>query len=133
MKPTGLIRSVAVTAAGCAGAGIIVWPIAWTDASLLEPDLLIRWLLAAAIAGFAGRWFARFAVPRTAGLVAAGFALAVIGRVLVETTVDPINDNFRPFEIAIALGIGFTGSLVGALLAARGSARSSPAGPTGSA
>jgi len=130
---TGLIRSVAVLAAGCAGAGTILWPVPYADVSLLESAFVVRWLVAAAIAGFAGRWFARFAAPRTAALVAAGFGLATSGRIVVEVAADPTNHNLWPVEIAIALAIGFAGSMVGALLAPRGSVPSRTTSPTGSA
>jgi hypothetical protein len=122
MKPTRLVRSIAVAAAGCAGAAIIYWPIPYAEISLLERTFLLRWLLAAAIAGFAGRWFARYPAARTALLVAVGFAVAVIGRVVVETMADPTDHNLWPFEVVIALVVGGTGALVGALLVPRGRA-----------
>ncbi len=120
MKPTGLARSLAVAAAGCAGAAIIYWPIPYAEISLLERTFILRWLMAAVIAGFAGRWFARYPVPRTALLVSAGFAVAVIGRVIVDTMADPTDHNLWPFEVVIALVVGAVGALAGALLAPSG-------------
>jgi len=49
--------------------------------------------------------------------VAAGFVLAVLGRVLVETSADPTSHNLWPFEVVIAGGIGLIGGLAGALIA----------------
>jgi hypothetical protein len=122
MRPTGLARSLAVLAAGCAGAAIIYWPIPYAEISLLERTFLLRWLMAAVIAGFAGRWFARYPAARTALLVAAGFAVAVIGRVIVEVMADPTDHNLWPFEVVIALVVGVIGAFAGALLAPRGRA-----------
>lgn len=109
-----------MAAAGCAGAAIIYWPIPYAEISLLERTFVLRWLLAAAIAGLAGRWFAGYPVLRTALLVAVGFAVAVIGRVIVETMANPTDHNLWPFEVVIALIVGAIGALAGALLAPRG-------------
>jgi len=45
--------------------------------------------------------------------VTAGFVLAVLGRVGVETARDPSTHNLWPFEIIIAGGIGLAAAIIG--------------------
>jgi hypothetical protein len=45
--------------------------------------------------------------------VTAGFVLAVLGRVGVETARDPSTHSLWPFEIVIAGGIGLAAATVG--------------------
>ena len=49
-------------------------------------------------------------------LIAATVPLAVLVRVIVETSRDPATHNLWPFEIAIAAGLGLACALAGTLL-----------------
>jgi len=51
---------------------------------------------------------------RAVAFAGAAMPLAVVARVAVETTIDPTTHNLFPFEIAIALGVGFAYAAPGA-------------------
>ncbi|MGH7681747.1 MAG: hypothetical protein ACRENN_07135 [Candidatus Eiseniibacteriota bacterium] len=110
-------RIGAAVAAGILACGIPLWPIPYHQVNMLANPSATVWLLGGAVAGVIARILLRpsMAVPTLS--VGAGFVLAVMGRVLIETSVDPTSHNLWPFEVVIAGGVGLAGGLVGVLLA----------------
>jgi hypothetical protein len=110
------------------GAGIPYWLIPYREvnlpSTLLGPGLVIVVLAALLLraCGVAPFW-------KTARTLGWALAAAVIARVVVEGIRDPSSHNLWPFEVAIALLLGFacsvTGAAIGGLIARlRGSANS---------
>ncbi len=101
-------------AAGFLAVGTPYWAISYRDAqlpsSLLTPALAVVAAAAAIVraVGAAPFW-------RIVGIVGASAPAVVVARVAVETTRDPTSHNLWPFEVAIACGVGFACSLVGAV------------------
>lgn len=114
MKSLFNARRALVALIGMVGAGAVLWPIPYRDLSLIGPLFLAGWGAAGAAAGLLGQLIRRGNIARTAGWVAIGFCLAVMGRVLVEVIADPTDHNLWPFEVAVAAGVGFGSGLVGA-------------------
>jgi hypothetical protein len=71
------------------------------------------WLLGAGASGVLAAMLLRPGWGLPILSVAAGFVLAVMGRVGVETSRDPTSHNLWPFEVVIAGSIGFAGALLG--------------------
>jgi hypothetical protein len=49
-------------------------------------------------------------------VIGASTPCAVMARVIYDTSADPTSHNLWPFEIVIAIGLGFVASLVGAVV-----------------
>ena len=79
-------------------------------------SFVLRWLLAGAVAGLAAQVLLGRRVSSTAGLIAAGYIVAVMTRVFVETMADPTTHNLWPFEVIIGGGVGLLGGAIGARL-----------------
>jgi hypothetical protein len=99
--------------AGLLACGLPLWPIPYRDVSMPGNPAASVWVLLGALAGLlAGHLLRRrMRVPVLA--VTAGFVLAVLGRVGVETARDPTSHNLWPFEVVIAGGIGLAGAWIG--------------------
>jgi hypothetical protein len=110
-------RALAVVAAGVLSCGVPLWPIPYARVSMPSNPSASVWLLGAAASGALGAAALHLRVRAAAFLVAAGFVLAVMGRVMVETSRDPTSHNLWPFEVVIAGGVGLAGALLGAVLA----------------
>jgi hypothetical protein len=82
---------------------------------LTNPSAKI-WLLGAAAAGAIAAILLRPGVAIPTLSVAAGFVLAVLGRVFIETGADPTSHNLWPFEVVIAGGVGLLGGLTGVVV-----------------
>jgi len=101
-------------AASFLAVGIPFWSIPYGAVNLpdalLKPGLLVgvAGALALRALGAAGFWTA-------VAVVGGSVPAAVMARVQVETSRDPTSHNLWPFELAIALGVGFACALVGAL------------------
>ena len=111
-------RRIVVLALGFVTAGALLWPIAYDDVELLSRSFLLPWAFAGSVVGLAGQSFLREQVVKTAVIVALGYACATFGRVVVEGVADPTSHNLWPFEVAIALSVGFAAGLLGGLLGA---------------
>src|SRR5262245_5493944 len=111
------MRTASAVLAAFLVCGLLLWPIPYNQVSLPgNPSSGLLLLLGGAIAfvaaflirpGFAAPWLA---VPM-------GFALAVLARVMVETSRDPTSHNLWPFEVVILGGIGLVAGLIGVTLA----------------
>ena len=75
------------------------------------------WLLFGALAGILAGQLLRQRIWVPVLAVTAGFVLAVLGRVEIETARDPTSHNLWPFEVIIAGGIGLAAALIGVGLA----------------
>jgi len=98
---------------GFLGAGIPYWLIPYHQVNL--PSALISpGLILVVVAALLLR--AALAMPfwKIVRFMGSTLAVAVLGRVLVEGIRDPSSHNLWPFEVAIALVLGFACSLVGA-------------------
>lgn len=99
---------------GILACGIPLWPLAYREVSIGARPAPGAWLVLAAVAGvLAFRTLGR-GFWRAVGAVLLGFALAVLARVIVETSADPTTHNLFPFEVAFAVAIALPGALVGA-------------------
>lgn len=109
MKPA-VVRSVAFLVTFL-GVGLPFWQMPYSQASLPGYAIAITFAVSAALRALARDSF------RPAFLVV-GLAVpaAVLARVAFETGKDPTSHNLWPFEIIMAVGFGFAGSLPGALV-----------------
>jgi hypothetical protein len=103
--------------AGLLACGLPLWPLAYEQVSLPGNPSGWLWLAGAAASGALGAHLVRGGLLAPVAAVVAGFVLAVMLRVSVETSADPTSHNLWPFEVAIAGGIGAAGALAGAGIA----------------
>lgn len=107
-------------AASFLAVGIPYWPIPYSNLNLpdavLEPGLVV-----VAISALLLRIYGVAALWRVIWMVGGSVALAVMARVVVDGVRDPTSHNLWPFEIIIALVIGFacsaSGAITGSLIA----------------
>jgi hypothetical protein len=93
--------------------GIPYWVIPYNAVNL---DALIGFgLLVVVLAALVLRAWAALAFWKTTLVVGASVPAAVLARVFVEGMADPTSHNLWPFELAIALGIGFAAALAGTI------------------
>lgn len=100
--------------------GIPYWQIPYSKVNL--PSTLLGaslWVVAAG--ALLLRWHEAATLWRVTGVMMASVPMAVFARVVVEGFKDPTSHNLWPFEIIIALALGFCwalgGSVVGSVLA----------------
>jgi hypothetical protein len=121
VKPRLLRISLAVVA-GLLACGLPLWPIPYRDVSMPVNPSPVTWLFLGSLAGVFAGWIVRPSFKTPVLSVAAGFALAVMIRVAVETASDPTSHNLWPLEVMIATFFGVLAGLVGVSLA-RGAQR----------
>jgi len=102
-----------VVLAGLLSCGLPLWPIPYNQVSMPGNPSGMVWLLAGGAAGFLAGFLLRPGLRWPTLSVAAGFVLAVLIRVAVETTRDPTSHNLWPFEVIIAGGFGLAAGLLG--------------------
>jgi len=112
----GFARSCAGVVALVAGmlvVGVPFWATPYREVSLpsaiVGPGSYVVTLAALLLCAVAREWF-----WRAVAFAGAAMPLAVVARVAVETTIDPTTHNLFPFEVAIALGVGFAYAAPGA-------------------
>ncbi len=110
------VRNTIIVGFGFLAAGLILWPIPYNKVSMLSSPYLWEWAIAGAAAGLMGRLTMRQPIVLIASMIAVGFCCATLVRVIFETIIDPTSHNLWPFEIGIAVFIGFPSGLLGALL-----------------
>lgn len=110
------LKAAAVVLLGVAAAGLVLWPVPYDQMEMTARGFVGRWLIAGTVAGLAAQLLLRRPANVTAGLIAVGYILAVMARVVVETVADPTDHNLWPFELIIAGGVGLLGGGIGALL-----------------
>lgn len=94
---------------------VLYWPAMERKMNL--PDALYGLpLLVAAATAAIDAWLTRRPLSRSLWLGAAVLPAAVFARVVHDVTRDPTSHNLWPFELAIAIGVGFPAALAGALL-----------------
>ena len=97
------------------GVGFHYWQIPYSQVSL--PSALYGpGLAAVGVVALLARAFGLGRFWKVWLLVAATVPLAVLIRVIVETSTDPTSHNLWPFEVVIAAALGLACSLVGTLL-----------------
>jgi hypothetical protein len=101
---------------GVLACGLPLWPIPYKEVSIGSNPSTRIWLTLGALAGFVGGWLLKPKLRRPVLAVTLGFALAVCGRVEVETARDSSLHNLWPFEVAIASFYGFVAACVGVAL-----------------
>lgn len=106
-------RIGAVILAGLLACGLPLWPIPYREVSMPSNPSGTVWLLGAGVSGLLAGFLLRPGLRVPVLSVVAGFVLAVVGRVAVETSSDPTSHNLWPFEVVIAGGIGLAGALLG--------------------
>jgi hypothetical protein len=102
-------------AAGFLAVGIPYWSIPYREADL-PSALPAAGLAVVAVVAAVLRASGAARLGRIVAVVGASVPAAVLARVAVETDRDPTSHNLWPFEIAIALGVGFAWALAGALV-----------------
>ena len=102
--------------AGLLACGLPLWPLPYAQVSMPSNPSGWIWLVGAAASGALGAHLVRGGLLAPVAAVGAGFVLAVMLRVSVETSADPTSHNLWPFEVAIAGSIGAVGALAGVLL-----------------
>lgn len=106
------MRLLLALAASVVACGLLLWPIPYAQVSLPGNPSFAALIACGAAAGLlAGLLLKR-------GLLAVltvptGFAIAVLGRMVVETNRDPTTHNLWPFEVAIVGVIGLLAGLIG--------------------
>jgi hypothetical protein len=105
-------RVIAVVAAGLLACGLPLWRVPYDRVSMPGNPSGTVWLVGGGLAGILGGILLRS--NRTPVLsVTTGFVLAVMARVVVETSRDPTTHNLWPFEVVIAGGIGLIAGALG--------------------
>ena len=107
------VRLIAATLAGLLACGLPLWPIPYREVSMPGNPAASAWLLLGALAGLLAGHLLREGVRVPVLAVTAGFVLAVLGRVGVETSRDPTSHNLWPFEVIIAGSIGLAAAVIG--------------------
>jgi len=111
------LRVIASVLAGVLACGLPLWPVPYQQVSMPGNPSASTWLLLGTFAGLIAGYLLRKRKRVPILAVTAGFALAVVGRVAVETAHDPTSHNLWPFEVVIAGAIGLVAALVGVGLA----------------
>lgn len=106
-------RTTTVVLAGVLACGIPLWPIPYAKVSMGSNPSTTVWLGLGAVAGLLGGWLLKPKLRRPILAVTLGFALAVCGRVEVETSRDSSLHNLWPFEVVIASFYGFLAACIG--------------------
>jgi hypothetical protein len=103
--------------AGLLACGLPLWPIPYSRINMPGNPSMSVWFLGGACAGLIAGYLLRPGIRMPTLSVAAGFVLAVLGRVAVDTSRDPTSHDLWPFEVVIAGGIGLVAGLAGVLVA----------------
>jgi hypothetical protein len=111
------MRFVWATVGGLVACGLPYWPIPYREVRMPGNPSTELWLVLGALAGLLAGYLLRHKAWLPVLAVTAGFDLAVLLRVAVETTRDPTSHNLWPFEVVIAGSIGFAGAVVGVTVA----------------
>jgi len=88
--------------------GLLSWPLAHGESPALGASLV-----SGVIAGLVGGMLPRPGLARPALAVAAGFDLAVLARVVVDTTRDATTHNLWPLELVFMGVFGFLTGFLG--------------------
>lgn len=109
-------RIAIATLAGVLTCGLPLWPLRYREVQMGENPSAVVWLaLGTGAALLAGWLLPRWRLPVLS--ITAGFVIAVLLRVQVETMRDPTTHNLWPFEVAIAGFFGCASSLAGVAMA----------------
>ena len=108
--------TVATVFLGFLAGGLPLWPVPYYSIDLSNPGFLGHWIVAGIIAGGFPAALSSLSMHRTAGLLGAGFGMAVLARVLLEIIQDPTTHNLWPFEVAIGVAVGLLAGIAGTLL-----------------
>ncbi len=111
------LRVLASTLAGLLACGLPLWPIPYREVSMPGNPSTAVWMFLGALAGLLAGHLLRQRKRNAILAVTAGFVLAVLLRVGVETARDPTSHNLWPFEVVIAGGIGLVAATIGVGLA----------------
>lgn len=97
------------------GVGFRYWQIPYPQASMPE-SLYGPGLVAVGVVAMMARAFGLARFLKVWLLIAATVPLAVLARVILETSGDPTSHNLWPLELGIAAALGLGCALLGALL-----------------
>ena len=110
------VRVLGAILAGLLACGLPLWPIPYQEVSMPDHPAASDWFLLGALAGLLAGYLLRQRMWIPVLAVIAGFVLAVLGRVAVETARDPTSHNLWPLEMIIAVIVGGGCALLGAIL-----------------
>jgi len=108
--------TIATVFLGFIAGGLPLWPIPYNSIDLSSPEFLGLWIVAGTIAGGFPAALSTLSMNRTAGLLGAGFGMAVLARVLFEIVQDSTTHDLWPIEIAIGVAVGLLSGIAGTLL-----------------
>ncbi len=106
-------RTAATILAGILACGLPLWPLPYAKVSLGSNPSTTIWLSLGAIAGALGGWLLKPKLRRPILAVTLGFALAVCGRIEVETSRDSSLHSLAGIEVVIAAFYGFIAASIG--------------------
>lgn len=114
MKNKIKIRFV-ITLVGLIVGGLAYWFKPYGELGM--PEIVLPWSLGAFFASFLLKFFVNEKLPQIALLVSLGVALAVLARIIYDTTFwDSTSHNLAPFEIIICGIITIPAAFAGAYL-----------------
>lgn len=93
------------------------WSIPYGEMDMIGRPFLLKWSVAGLVIGGVGTFVAKRRPMQTSVLVAVGFILSVIIRIVFDTIADPSSHNLLPFEIVIATIAVLPPAALGAWLA----------------
>ncbi len=110
-------QSILIIGLGFFVAGIFHWTIPYSEMNMFSQPFILKWSISAILIGAAGVSVLRKTALKASLLTTLGFNLAVMFRVIYDTTfIDSTSHNLWPFEIIIVTMIIFPVSLLGAVL-----------------
>jgi len=95
--------------------GIPYWLISYSEVNLLSA-LLTPFLILVVLSALLVRMYTNLSFWRITSVIGLSVVAAIIIRVLFEVAQDSTSHNLWPFEVMIALIVGFTSAAVGTLL-----------------
>ena len=105
---------------GFIAAGIAQWTITLSEINMINITFILRWSLAALLAGLAGGLISSKSPLKVALFGAIGATTAILMRALFDILViDPSSHNLIPFELVLGFILAFPVMLIGAGVAYR--------------
>jgi len=107
-------NGVILLAISTLAAGVMFWPVPYSELDYTSTSHLTTWIIAALIAGFVGVVLLRRTTKNSTFLVTSGFLMAVIIKAFIDYFEDPTNHNLIPFELLITIVIALPPAFIGA-------------------
>lgn len=110
-------RSILIIGLGLIVAGIFHWTIPYSELNMFSQPFILKWSISSSLIGALGVVVLKKSQLSSSLLTTSGFILAVMFRVIYDTTlIDSTSHNLWPFEVVIASIIVLPASLIGAFI-----------------